>query len=360
MKTVKVGIIGSGYIADTHLRAFQLVPEAEVVAIASPTAEHVQAMADQYGVPQWFTDYHKLLALDEIDMVTLCLPNDLHAQACIDAAQAGKHVVCEKPMCLTLAEADRMIQACRDAGVKLMYAEELCFAPKYVRAKQLVDQGALGKVFRVKQREEHSGPHSPWFWDVKRSGGGVLLDMGCHSIAFCRWIYGRQPIKRVYAQLGTHVHADKTRGEDHSVALLEFADGGIGICENSWAKGGGVDDIAEIYGSLGHTRADLLHGSALLTYSEAGYDYAVEKAATTTGWSFTMFEELWNYGFPQEMAHFARCVAGDAQPLVTGEDGRQVLEVIYALYESARRGAAVDLPFTPSDEAKTPIEQWLR
>jgi len=358
MDAVKVGIIGSGFVANIHLESFRMIPHAEVVAIASPTEEHVRAAAKKYAVPKWFTAYDDLLALEEIDMVTLALPNYLHAQACVDAAQAGKHVVCEKPLCLTLEDADRMIEACRQAGVKLMYAEELCFAPKYVRAKQLVEEGALGKVYRVKQSEEHFGPHMPWFWDVDLSGGGVLMDMGCHSIEFCRWIYGKQPIRSVYAELDTHVQGDKTRGEDHAVSILKFSDGGIAICENSWAKHGGVDDVAEINGSLGFTRADLLRGSSLVTYSESGYGYAVEKAATTKGWTFTMFEESWNYGFPQEMAHFARCVAEDLEPLETGEDGRKVLEVIYAAYESARRGAAVELPFTPPAGATKPIDLW--
>jgi myo-inositol 2-dehydrogenase/D-chiro-inositol 1-dehydrogenase len=358
MDVVKVGVIGSGFVANVHLESFGTAPNAEVVAIASPTKEHVQAVAEQFGVAKWFTDYHDLLALAEIDMVTLALPNHLHAQACIDAAQAGKHVVCEKPMCLTLADADRMIEACREAKVKLMYAEELCFAPKYVRAKQLVEEGALGQVFRVWHGEEHFGPHAPWFWDVDLSGGGVLMDMGCHSIEFSRWIYGKQPIRSVYSELDTHVHSDKTRGEDHAVTILKFADGGIGICENSWAKRGGMDDVAEINGSLGITRADLLRGSSLSTYSEAGYGYAVEKAATTKGWTFTMFEEAWNYGFPQEMAYFARCVAEDLEPLETGEDGKQILEVIYAAYESARQGAAVDLPFRPPEGVTKPIDLW--
>ena len=129
MKIVRVGVIGSGFIGSIHLEAFKVVPDAEVVAIASPDLEHVRATAKRHGVPRWFTDYHDLLAQKYIDMVSLALPNYLHAQVCIDSAQAGKHVVCEKPMCLTLEEADSMIKACRDAGVKLMYAEELCFAP---------------------------------------------------------------------------------------------------------------------------------------------------------------------------------------------------------------------------------------
>ncbi len=358
MDRVKVGIIGSGFIAHLHAEAFARVPNAEVVALASPNAGRGLALAETFGIPRHLSDYRDLLNLDEIDLVTLGVPNDLHAPVCIDAAKAGKHVVCEKPLCLTLAQADAMIAACREAGVKLMYAEELCFAPKYVRAKQLVDEGALGDVFLVKQSEEHFGPHSPWFWDVRRSGGGVLLDMGCHSIAFCRWILGNKPIKRVSATMGTFVHGDRTRGEDHSLTILTFEGGAIGVCENSWAKGGGVDDRAEIYGSKGNTRADLLRGSSLTTYSDVGYGYAVEKASTTQGWTFTMYEESWNYGFPQEMQHFVDCVARDEPPLVTGEDGRVVLEAIYAAYQSAGTGRVVDLPLGEV-QADKPIDLWL-
>jgi predicted dehydrogenase len=353
---VKVGIVGAGFIGHLHAEAFSRVPNAEVIAIASPSAARGRALADQFGIPQHFSDYRQMLQLDDLDMITVGVPNDLHAQVCIDAARAGKHVVCEKPLCLTLEDADAIIAAGREVGVKMMYAEELLFAPKYVRAKKLVEEGALGDVFLVKQSEEHAGPHSPWFWDVRRSGGGVLLDMGCHSIAFCRWIFD-QPIKQVSATMGTFVHRDKTRGEDHALCVMTF-DGGIGLAENSWAKGGGVDDRAEIYGSRGNTRADLLRGSSLTTYSDTGYGYAVEKAESTVGWTFTMYEESWNYGFPQEMQHFTDCVQRDEQSLVTAEDGKAVLEAIYAAYLSAGTGKAVDLPLAPI-KVEQPIDLWL-
>ena len=355
---VKVGIIGAGFIGQLHAEALARVPNAEVVAVASPSAGRGEALAAAWGIPRHYTDYRDLLQRDDLDLVTLGVPNDLHAPVTIAAAAAGKHVVVEKPLCLTLEDADAMIGACREAGVKLMYAEELCFAPKYVRAKRLVEEGALGDVFLVKQSEEHFGPHADWFWDVNHSGGGVLLDMGCHSIAFCRWIFGNRPIATVSATLGTFVHGEKTRGEDHAVCVLTFEGGGIGLCENSWAKGGGVDDRAELYGTRGNTRADLLRGSSLTTYSDAGYGYAVEKAETTTGWTFTMYEESWNYGFPQEFAHFVDCVANDTEPMLTGEDGRVVLEAIYAAYQSAGTGQAVALPMAPVQVEK-PIDLWL-
>jgi predicted dehydrogenase len=159
--------------------------------------------------------------------------------------------------------------------------------------------------------------------------------------------------------MGTFVHQEKTAGDDNAVVIVRFqTDDGevVGVAEESWAKKGGMDDTAEVHGSGGVAYADLLQGNAILTYSEAGYSYAVEKAGLTRGWSFTAFEELWNYGFPQEFSHFIDCVAHDRQPLVTGEDGRAVLEIILAAYASAGSGRKVPLPFRT--EAKRPIELW--
>jgi len=356
---VKVGIIGSGFEADIHAASFRILPdEAEVVAVASPTPGKAERFARERGIPRFFTDYRAMLAEPDIEMVTVAAPNALHAPMTIDAAEAGKHVVCEKPLCLTLEEADRMIDACRRRGVLLLYAEELFFTPKYVKAKEMADQGAFGKVYLVKQSEKHFGPHAAWFWDVDRSGGGVFMDMGCHGIAFCWWFLGRPAIRRVLCHMGTYVHADKTRGEDDSLCLLEFAGGAKGLVENSWARRGGMEDRIEVYGDGGITYADLHMGNALPTYSEHGYGYAVEKAPGTKGWSWPVFEELWNYGFPQEMHHFARCVRGKESPQATGEDGRTVQEVLYAAYRSAGLGAMVDLPFRPAG-VKRPIDLWL-
>ncbi len=356
---VKVGIIGSQFEADIHAAALQMVSdEAEVVAVASPTAGHAEEFARKYGIPRVFRDYRQMLQEADIELITIAAPNVLHAEMTIAAAQAGKHVVCEKPLCMTLEEADKMIDVCRRQGVLLMYAEELYFTPKYVQAKRMADEGAFGKVFMVKQSEKHFGPHGEWFWNVERSGGGALMDLGCHGIAFCWWFLNRPAVKTVYCQMGTYVHGDKTRGEDNSLCIIEFENDALGIVENSWSRRGGMDDCIEVYGEGGVTYADLHMGNALPTYSEYGFGYAVEKAPSTRGWSYPVFEELWNYGFPQEMRHFARCVRGKETPIVTGEDGRLVQEVLYAAYESAGKGSKISLPFRPQG-VKRPIDLWL-
>ncbi len=362
MPKIGVGLVGSQFITTQHYEALQHVPDAEVLAVASPTIDHVRGFAEKRNIPRWFLDYHEMYQMPEIDLVVLGLPNYLHCDAVVTAAAAGKHVVLEKPMAMNLAECDQMIAACRAAGVKLMYAEELCFAPKYTRLKGLVDSGALGKPHLVKQMEKHSGPHAAWFWDADLSGGGVALDMGCHAVEFFRWLLSgpdcrnRPRAKSVYAQMGTYVHHDKTRADDESIIIVEFENGCVGMAEESWCKLGGMDDRAEVYGSGGLAYADLLRGNSIHTYSERGYDYAVEKASQTAGWSFTIYEENWNYGFPQEMAHFVECVRDDKRPIVTGEDGRATLEIIMAAYASAGSGQKIMLPF--ATEAKKPIDLW--
>jgi myo-inositol 2-dehydrogenase / D-chiro-inositol 1-dehydrogenase len=363
MKTIRVGLVGSQFVSTIHLEALRSVPATEVVAVTSATEAHARAFAERHGIPRWFTDYRKMYELPDLDLVVLGLPNDLHCDATVSAAAAGKHILCEKPLCLNLAEADRMIDACRAAGVKLMYAEELCFTPKYVRLKHLVDEGALGRIHLVKQAEKHDGPHAAWFWDVQRSGGGVTMDMGCHAIEFFRWLLGgrdggKARVRSVYADMGTHVHGGRTRGDDSSTLILKLDGDVTATAEESWAKPGGMDDRAEVYGSEGVAYADLLRGNAIHTYSKRGYGYAVEKAGATQGWSFTIYEEAWNYGFHQEMAHFVGCVRDDRPPLCTGEDGRVVLEVVFAAYASAAEGRRIDLPFRT--DAQRPIDLWRK
>jgi myo-inositol 2-dehydrogenase / D-chiro-inositol 1-dehydrogenase len=357
---VKVGIIGSRFEADIHAASFKISPEeAEVVAVASPTPGNAAALAERYGIPRAFTDYRAMLRETDIEMVTIAAPNWLHAQMTLDCARAGKHIVCEKPLSMTIEEAEQMIDVSKKAGVLLMYAEELFFTPKYVKAKEMADQGAFGKVYLVKQSEKHSGAHSPWFWAPEKSGGGVFMDMGCHGIAFCYWFLNRPRIKNVYCQMGTYAHVAKSPVEDNSICILEFENGAVGMVEDSWAKPGGMDDRIEVYGDAGVTYGNLHMGNALPTYSEHGYGYAVEKAPSTQGWSYPVFDELWNYGFPQEMAHFARCVRGREEPIATGEDGRIVMEALYAGYASAGSGRRIDIPFSPSG-VNRPIDLWIR
>lgn len=360
MNKTRVTLLGAGFIADIHAECYRrFVPDAEVVAVYARDRAKANAFAARHHIPRAFDQLEDAITQSACDVVDICLPNFLHHRAALAAARAGRHVIIEKPLALSLAEADEMIAACRAAGRKLMYAEELCFAPKYERARKLVQEGAVGRVYHLRQCEKHSGPHSAWFYDIAQSGGGAIMDMGCHGLAWLRWILGGQPrplAVQAHLQSGL-IHGARTRAEENSLIIVEFDGGVLGVVENSWAKHGGMDDRIEIHGTGGVIYADLFMGNAALTYSEHGYGYAMEKAGRTQGWSFTVFEEAFNQGYPQELQHFIACVREDRPPLVTGEDGRAVLELIGAAYRSARLGARVPLPFT--QHAAKPIDFWL-
>ncbi|RYG52161.1 MAG: Gfo/Idh/MocA family oxidoreductase [Chitinophagaceae bacterium] len=358
MQRTKIAILGAGFITDIHMESYhRFIPEAEVVAVYARKIEKAKDFAAKYHIPKYFDNIDTLLAETDCEIVDICLPNFLHADACIKAAKAGKHIIIEKPLAVTLEEADAMIAECKKANVKLMYAEELCFAPKYERVRQLVKEGAVGEVYMLKQAEKHSGPHTDWFYDVNLSGGGVLMDMGCHAMEWFRWMLGNAKPISVYASLSTVLHKERTKGEDNSIVIIEFENGVTAVAENSWAKHGGMDDRSEVHGTGGVIYADLFMGNSAISYSKHGYGYAMEKADTTVGWSFTVFEEVFNQGYPHELKHFVDCVQNNKEPLVTGDDGRVVLEILYAAYASAGSGKKIMLPFKA--DVKKPIDLWL-
>ncbi len=359
MDKVRVGLIGGGFVSSIHAEAFQEVPEAVLTAACGLDGGAIEAFGGKWKIPFTTTEYRKVLERKDVDMVVLGIPNDQHREITVGAAQVGKHVVVEKPLAHTLEDGRAMVEACRKRKVKLMYAETLCFSPKYTRAKQLVEEGAIGKMYMVKQGEKHSGPHSGWFYDVRRSGGGAIMDMGCHGIEWARWMYGKPKVRSVVAHC-QHVYHARTRGEDNSVILVEFEGGGIALIEDSWVKHGGMDDRIELHGTAGVVYCDLLHGSSMETFSLDGYGYAVEKAGETKGWTFTVFEEAHIYGFPHEMRHFTQCVLNDQAPRETGEDGVATLEIIYAAYESAGTGRKVTWPFKPKKPGEVPVHRWLK
>ncbi len=350
---IRLGLIGAQFIGNLYVYSLRQVSGATITAVASPNT--AATFAARHSIPAYFTDYHELIRSAEIDAVAIAAPNDLHFDACLAAAEAGKHVLCEKPLAMSLAQSDRMVEACRQAGVVLFYAENLLFAPMYNKVRDLAKKGAVGVPFLVKQSQSHGGPYSPWFWDVDRSGGGVLLDMGCHSIHSICYTMGEWP-EAVTATARQYKHADKGRGEDHTTVLLHFPGNRLGIAENSWAMPGGTDYL-EVYGPEGRLTANLERGAALTMYRAPAEESAAETSASRSGWQFPMYEEAWQFGFPQELQHFVDIIEGRAESRSTGDDGRRVLEIICAAYESARTHQRVALPF-PSTALK-PIDHWL-
>lgn len=361
MSELGVGVIGAGLIANQHATAFARVPQARVLAVADPDHARALRLAQTYGLGHVYDDYRRVLERDDIDVICVGTPNDTHRDIVVDAAHAGKHIICEKPLATTMAQAEEMLAATEQAGVKLMYAELVCFAPRYVRAKELLHEGAFGRVFQIRHGETHYGPHSDWFWQGERSGGGVLMDMGCHSIEIIRWLYDKPDVQSVTAELGTFVHGGRTNLEDHALVIMRFEGDRLGLIETSWAKPGGMDDRLDIQGSAGTCHGDMMQQSSLFTYSDVGYGYSVEKG-TTTGYSFAVAEEYYNYGMPQEMQHFVDCLLEDREAIETGADGKVSLEIIYAAYRSAATGTRVTFPMklSAAEAAQPPYLLWKR
>ena len=354
-RPLRFGIAGTGMIARAHIEALRNVSGVGVVAVASQSEERAREFALEMGVANSFAPYETLFESPDVDAVFVCAENHLHASSALAAARAGKHIVMEKPLCFTLEEASDMIDAAREAGVMLGYAENLCFAPKFTRAREISEAGALGAPYMVRATLKHSGPYSDWFYDPERAGGGAMMDLGCHCIELCRWAIGKKATRSVYAQIDS-VNPSKGPGrmEDHACVTIEFEGGVIGLTEVSWVLPGGTDCTLEIYGTEGRLRADLMQGSGLRVYSEHGY---WPMGSESRGWTAPGFAHDFNYGYSDQASHFVSCVRDDTAPLESGEDGLAVLEIMLAAFASSREGKKIELPFRPSGYEK-PIDLW--
>jgi predicted dehydrogenase len=340
MAQLGIGLVGCGFWGThMHLPALATALEARVVAVASRSGDHAAAAAAAFDVPRWSTDYRELLEDPDVDVIDLCTPNGRHAEMAIAAARAGKHVICIKPLATTLAEADAMVEAARAAGTRLFYAENALFIPALQRAKEIIDEGALGEVFRVRAAEGIPGPAAGWSRDPAMSGGGAVIDMAVHSLAFLRHIAGAEAA-HVYAELGTFVHRD-LQVEDTAILTVRFENGVIGQAEDSWATVGEMDSRFEVFGTKGRVLVDMLHSTHLRVYSQAGYTYWGERTEASKGWTYPLpLAEPLMFGTADMFAHFFRCLLRGEQCRSSGADGRAIMSQVDAAYRSARSGRA--------------------
>jgi myo-inositol 2-dehydrogenase / D-chiro-inositol 1-dehydrogenase len=359
---VRFGLIGSGWITKVHLDALRAIPnDARVVACADYPRDRGrpgrgEAFAREHGVAAYHADYRRMLEDRNIEAVTVALPNVLHAEVALAALEAGKHVIIEKPLCFTLEEAERIVRTAKSRGLVVGYAEELCYSPKLVRGKSVAESGAIGRLLLVKQIEAHAGPYSDWFFDPALAGGGALMDMGCHSIEYARWMFGKAPVRRVTAKMSAWKHVDRGPVEDHCFVHLELDDGRAAMIEAGWTLQGGMDSIADLVGTDGVMHIDMLKGNGMSLYSVHGN----AKEEVGPGWSFLVQDWLAQNGYPQEMQDFARAIREKRTPIESGEDGRAVLEIIWAAYASAAQATTISLPYAPPSDVTRPVDLWLR
>ncbi len=332
---IRVGIVGAGFWAtEMHLPALQSINGACVTRIASRSEGSARTAAERFGIPRWTLDYGELLADPEVDVVDIVAPNHLHAPITLEAAKRGKHVICIKPLATSVEEADRMIDATRAAGVRLLYAENVPFIPAVRKAREIVDLGGVGEVFRVKACEGISAPHAAWFLDPAQSGGGAAIDMAVHSISFCRFITGSE-VDTVSAEIGTFVHR-QSKVEDTVVMTLRFQSGAIGQCEDSWSLAAAMDSRFEVFGTEGRILIDNLHRQPVQVVRDTGYP---APGTDGRGWTYPVpISGAVADGHQAMLEHFIECLRSGRKSASEGNDGRIVLAVVEAAMRSAQSG----------------------
>jgi predicted dehydrogenase len=335
---VKIGLLGSGFVADFYMDGLRDVPGATVVANYSRSQERAGNFGRRHQIPRQYTSMQALCADREVQLVVIGLPNHLHLEACRLATRARKAMVCTKPLARNGDEAEEMLRLAREAGVMHGYAETEVFSPDVMRARAMIEAGAIGDLLTVRAREAHSGPHAPHFWDAETAGGGALLDMGCHTVEAARYFFGKEHrVKDVFAWGATLVHQDKTRGEDNAVLLLRLEDGRTSLTEASWTAKGGMELRNEIYGTRGRIITDT-SATRIRAFIQESAGYLMEKADAETGWVFPIPDEARVYGYQEEMRHFVECFARGATPRETFVDGYIVNCILDAAYTSMKSG----------------------
>lgn len=388
---VRVGLIGAGFVASIHARAYQRIRDirVDINAVAGVPAADAEAFAAQFGIPRAYDDYRRVLDRDDIDLVDLCVPNNLHEPFVIAAAQAGKHIICEKPLTgyfgapgeehvgrtakkdmldESLRSCDRMLTAVRQAGVKLMYAENWLYCPAVQKAMRLVEASG-GTILEIRGQECHSGSHAGYAKTWKYSGGGSLVRLAPHPIGTAVYLKQQEGVRRNGSPIGVaavtaeagdlskmpsfqsetkkYVVADWQDVENWCLLVMTFEDGSRATIMASDIVLGGMEDTLQIMLSNARVDCDMTHSGMLRAFAPEphifGDEYIMEKVGTKAGWSYPSVDEEWLLGYPQEVRDFVECVAFDRQPLATAELGRQVVAVIYAAYQSAEEGRRVHL-----------------
>ncbi|WP_194914449.1 Gfo/Idh/MocA family protein [Catenulispora rubra] len=327
-KQLKVGIIGAGGIAGLHGESYAQMPEAvRVTGVSDINPAAAEALSDKLGATP-YEDYHAMLAAD-VDAVDICLPHHLHADAAIAAARAGKHILCEKPLCTTPEEAARVREAVADAGVTLMCAHNQLFLPSVVTAKQIIAAGELGDIYEVRTndafRTSMTAESAGWRASSATSGGGELIDTGYHPSYLLVHLAGGRPAQ-VTAMLANH-RLGFLDAEDSAQVLVRFDNGVIGNIATSWAYQPPSDtERFSVFGSNGSLRGGA-EWLSLETVDGGSRDRRFPAVDT----------------FTAEIEHFVHCLATGERPIHTEVEGSVVLDLIMAAYRAADGGGVVAL-----------------
>ena len=336
MQEHKISMLGTGLIGMFYTMALNGGRGRDRVQLVySRSAERAKAFAQEWDIPAWTTDLTEACTSDDIDTVVIGLPNHIHEECVNLAADAGKAILCTKPLGRTAVEAKRMLDKVEATGVFGGYLEDLCYTPKTLKAIASVENGALGDVTWACSRETHPGPHSDWFWDLEQAGGGAIVDLGCHCIEIVRSFIGKdiRPVE-VMCWADTLVHP--IDAEDNGIALIRFENGAIGQFEVSWTFRGGMDLRDEVAGTEGTIWLNhfLRTGYEMYT-SGAGAGYVAEKAESESGWLFPVGDEVVELGYSDMFEDMFNAIDQGSEPRENFYDGYVVNAVIDSCYRSA-------------------------
>ena len=332
-----ITLLGAGLIGTFYTMSIQGQRSRDRIrTVCAQTEEEAESFARKWGIPKATGDIKKAVDDPETDLVIVGLPNYLHKRAVTLAADAGKPVLCTKPLARNAREALEILEAVEKAGVFAGYLEDLVYTPKTLKSIAAVKRGALGKVIWVRSRETHSGPHSAWFWDKKLAGGGAIVDLACHCIEIIRSFVGKRvrPTE-VMCLADTIVHP--IAAEDSAIALIRFENQAVGQFEVSWAFRGGMDLRDEVAGTEGTIWLNhfLRTGYEMFT-AAGGKGYVAEKAESETGWLFPVGDEVHELGYNNMFGDMFDALDANRQPEETFLDGYIVNAIMDACYLSAR------------------------
>ena len=343
---VRIGLIGAGNIAqNAHIPAYLKQADAELVAVCDLKEDRAKGVAEKYGMKHVTTDYNELVALDDVDAVSVCTWNNAHAKAAIAAAKAGKHILCEKPMAMNTQEAEAMKKAVEENHVVFMMGFVNRFRPDSKAIKEIADSGKLGEIYYAKTGVlRRRGTPLGWFTDLSKSGGGPVIDIGVHVIDLTWYLMGKPKPVSVSAATFRKIGDYKTKGvgrwvafdtddlkfetEDSASGFIRFENGVSMSFDVSWAINGKETGVySNIFGTKAGASLD-----PLTIYGEEAH-YLTD--ATPTVARENIFEN--------EIRHFLDCVKEGRQPIAPVEDGVRIQKILNGIYDSARLGREVIL-----------------
>jgi len=347
-KKIRFGLIGAGSIAIyRHAPEIYNHPNGEIAAICDIRPERAEALAEEYGVEDVYTDYRDVLKRKDIDAVVVATPNKYHAPITIAAFEAGKHVLCEKPMATSLEDARKMIETAKKTGCKLMIGHNQRLMPPHVKAKEILESGVLGRVLTFRTTFGHPGPEMwsqdkgphTWFFKKEEAFVGSMGDLGVHKTDLVRWLLGEEVV-----EVGAFVETLAKRNDkgeiidvdDNAVCILKMESGAVGQLAASWTYRGGEDNSTRLYCEKGMMVIAEDPDWQVIVYFEDGQiaQYQVGRVATN--------EEQVESGIPRM---FIDALLEGRDPEISGEEGYKALAIVMACLESAAKKEIVKVKY---------------